>query len=91
MLDEAQNTTAEQMKMLLTRLGSDSQLVITGDVTQIDLDKNKKSGLVVAEKILKDVVGIKFVHFSEEDIVRHELVKKIIKAYEGYEKTVSRD
>lgn len=85
-LDEAQNTTAEQMKMLLTRLGSDSQLVITGDVTQIDLDKKKQSGLVVAEKILKDVAGIKFVHFTEEDVVRHDLVKKIIKAYEAFEK-----
>ncbi|MFH1368114.1 MAG: PhoH family protein [Elusimicrobiota bacterium] len=85
-LDEAQNTTSEQMKMLLTRMGSDSQLVITGDVTQIDLDKNKRSGLVVAEKIFKDVTGIKFAHFTEEDVVRHELVKKVIKAYEQFEK-----
>ena len=85
-LDEAQNTTGEQMKMLLTRLGSESQLVITGDVTQIDLDRKKESGLVIAEKILRDIPGIKFVNFSEEDVVRHELVKKIIKAYAGFEK-----
>lgn len=85
-LDEAQNATSEQMKMLLTRLGSDSQLVITGDVTQIDLEKKKVSGLVVAEKVLSGVEGIKFVRFTEQDVVRHDLVKKIIIAYEAFEK-----
>jgi phosphate starvation-inducible protein PhoH and related proteins len=85
-LDEAQNTTNEQMKMLLTRLGSDSQLVITGDVTQIDLDRKKQSGLVTAEKILGKVSGIKFIHFGEEDVVRHDLVKKVIRVYEEWEK-----
>ena len=85
-LDEAQNTTAEQMKMFLTRLGCGSKAMITGDVTQIDLDARVRSGLVVAEKILKDVAGIKFIHFHKEDMVRHELVKKIIEAYEAWNK-----
>jgi phosphate starvation-inducible PhoH-like protein len=85
-LDEAQNTTPEQMKMFLTRMGSGSQMVITGDVTQIDLDRKQQSGLIVAEKILTDVEGIRFVHFNEEDVVRHSLVKKIITAYEGWDK-----
>ncbi|MGA2090046.1 MAG: PhoH family protein [Endomicrobiales bacterium] len=82
-LDEAQNTTPEQMKMFLTRIGSESQVIVTGDVTQIDLDSRKQSGLIVAEKILSGIEGIKFVHFTAEDVVRHELVKKIIKAYEN--------
>lgn len=84
-LDEAQNTTAEQMKMFLTRLGSDSQMIITGDITQIDIEKKKESGLVAAEKILSTVEGIKVIHFGEEDVVRHNLVRKIIKAYEKTE------
>lgn len=82
-LDEAQNTASEQMKMFLTRLGFSSKTVITGDVTQIDLPDKKTSGLVEVRGILKDVKGIKFVHFSEKDVVRHPLVQKIIKAYEA--------
>ncbi|MFN3550500.1 MAG: PhoH family protein [Endomicrobiia bacterium] len=84
-LDEAQNTTPEQMKMFLTRLGFNSQLVVTGDVTQIDLDNTKKSGLVLIMDILKNIEEIKFVNFTENDIVRHKLVKKIVKAYEEWE------
>jgi phosphate starvation-inducible PhoH-like protein len=80
-LDEAQNTTPEQMKMFLTRLGFGSKMVITGDVTQIDLPRGKKSGLVEAERILRPVEEIGFVYFSEQDVVRHTLVQKIIVAY----------
>jgi len=85
-LDEAQNTTSEQMKMYLTRLGFNSKTVITGDITQIDLPFGKTSGLVEAERILKDIEDIKFIFFSEKDVVRHKLVQDIIKAYERYEK-----
>lgn len=85
-LDEAQNTTSEQMKMYLTRLGFNSRTVITGDITQIDLPPGKVSGLVEAEKILGSVKGIKVVYFSEKDVVRHRLVQEIVKAYERYEK-----
>lgn len=85
-LDEAQNTTSEQMKMYLTRLGFNSKTVITGDITQIDLPFGKTSGLIEAERILKDIEGIKFIFFSEKDVVRHKLVQEIIKAYERYEK-----
>lgn len=81
-LDEAQNTTPEQMKMFLTRIGFGSKAVITGDITQIDLPGDKKSGLIEVTKILKDIKGIEFVQLSEKDVVRHELVQKIIKAYE---------
>ncbi len=84
-LDEAQNTTSEQMKMFLTRLGFDSKAVITGDITQIDLPKDMRSGLVEATRILRDIDGIKFVYFTESDVVRHPLVQKIIRAYEAYE------
>lgn len=80
-LDEAQNTTPEQMKMFLTRLGFNSQMVVTGDVTQIDLPRGKISGLIEAERILHDVPGISFIHLTEEDVVRHSLVQKIIEAY----------
>lgn len=80
-LDEAQNTTPEQMKMFLTRLGFGSKAVITGDITQVDLPPEKASGLVEAENILKKYPGIRFVHFSEIDVVRHPLVQDIIKAY----------
>lgn len=80
-MDEAQNSTPEQMKMFLTRLGFGSKMVITGDVTQIDLPKGKKSGLVEAGRILKGVEEIGFVHFDEQDVVRHSLVQKIIVAY----------
>ncbi|MEK7238502.1 MAG: PhoH family protein, partial [Nitrospirota bacterium] len=85
-LDEAQNTTSEQMKMYLTRLGFNSKTVITGDVTQIDLPTAKVSGLVEAEKILKDVEDVCFIYFSEKDVVRHRLVQQIIKAYERFER-----
>lgn len=81
-LDEAQNTTPEQMKMFLTRLGFGSKMVITGDVTQIDLPKGKKSGLVEARAILSDIEEIGFVYFAESDVVRHSLVQKIIVAYD---------
>ena len=80
-LDEAQNTTAEQMKMFLTRLGFDSKTVITGDITQVDLPAEKQSGLIHVQSILKDIEGIKFVYLTGKDVVRHELVQKIIKAY----------
>jgi phosphate starvation-inducible PhoH-like protein len=81
-LDEAQNTTSEQMKMLLTRLGHDSKVVVTGDVTQIDLPTEKRSGLVEAVDLLQGIEGIEFIHFTEKDVVRHELVQAIILAYE---------
>ncbi|MBA9085180.1 phosphate starvation-inducible PhoH-like protein [Fontibacillus solani] len=81
-LDEAQNTTPEQMKMFLTRLGFGSKMVITGDVTQIDLPKGKKSGLIEAKKILQGIEEIGFVQFAESDVVRHSLVQKIIVAYD---------
>lgn len=90
-LDEAQNTTKEQMKMFLTRMGFESKMVITGDVTQIDLPKGKKSGLIEAQKILKDQEGIGFCYLKEIDVVRHELVKKIISAYDEYYKTHKSD
>jgi phosphate starvation-inducible PhoH-like protein len=83
-LDEAQNTTPEQMKMFLTRLGYGSQMVITGDVTQIDLPKGKKSGLIEAERILRNIEEIGMVFFNEQDVVRHALVQKIITAYNEY-------
>ena len=85
-LDEAQNTTPEQMKMFLTRFGFGSKMVITGDITQIDLPGGKTSGLKDASKILKDVPGIGIVKFSGQDVVRHEIVGSIIKAYENFEK-----
>ena len=80
-LDEAQNSTKEQMKMFLTRLGYNSKMVITGDITQIDLENSKNSGLIQVQTLLKDIDGISFVSFNEKDVVRHELVKHIIKAY----------
>lgn len=88
-LDEAQNTTSEQMKMFLTRLGFNSKAVITGDITQIDLPEGKTSGLVEVAGILRDIKGIKFVFFNEKDVVRHELVQQIIKAYEVHEQRKS--
>jgi len=81
-LDEAQNTTPEQMKMFLTRLGFGSRMVVTGDITQIDLGRGQKSGLIEAERVLKGVRGIAFVRFTSADVVRHPLVQKIIDAYE---------
>ena len=81
-LDEAQNTTSEQMKMFLTRIGFSSKSVITGDITQVDLPVDKPSGLIEAKDILQGIEGIKFIFFSKKDVVRHGLVQKIIKAYE---------
>ncbi|MCK4467120.1 MAG: PhoH family protein, partial [Desulfobacterales bacterium] len=81
-LDEAQNTTSEQMKMFLTRIGFSSKAVITGDITQTDLPVGKPSGLIETKNILQDIDGIKFVFFSKIDVVRHRLVQEIIKAYE---------
>jgi phosphate starvation-inducible protein PhoH and related proteins len=83
-LDEAQNTTSEQMKMFLTRIGFGSKAVITGDVTQIDLPQGKRSGLIEAERVLSKIEGIEFVYFTEKDVVRHRLVQMIIKAYETH-------
>lgn len=83
-LDEAQNTTSEQMKMFVTRLGFNSKAVITGDVTQIDLPSERRSGLIEAVNVLKDVNGLAFVHFDESDVVRHHLVQRIIRAYDEH-------
>jgi phosphate starvation-inducible protein PhoH and related proteins len=85
-LDEAQNTTPAQMKMFLTRLGYGSQAVVTGDVTQVDLLQGQKSGMVVAREALRDIEGISFVDFDERDVVRHELVARIVRAYDRYER-----
>ena len=82
-LDEAQNTTPEQMKMFLTRLGFSSKVVVTGDITQVDLPKNIKSGLSEARRILQNIDGINFVYFTESDVVRHPLVGRIVRAYEA--------
>ncbi len=84
-LDEAQNTTTDQMKMFLTRLGFNSKTVVTGDITQIDLPSGRSSGLIEVRKILEGLEGIKFVYFTNRDVVRHKLVQQIIKAYERYE------
>jgi phosphate starvation-inducible PhoH-like protein len=86
-LDEAQNTTSEQMKMFLTRLGFSSKAVITGDITQVDLPSGKISGLIEVQSILKEVEGIKFVYLTEEDVIRHELVQRVIRAYESYQQS----
>jgi phosphate starvation-inducible protein PhoH and related proteins len=83
-LDEAQNTTSEQMKMFLTRLGFNSRMVITGDITQVDLPSTRASGLIEIQSVLKAVAGIEFVYFTEKDVVRHELVSEIIKAYDEW-------
>lgn len=88
-LDEAQNTTPEQMKMFLTRMGFSSKIVVTGDITQVDLPKDKKSGLKDAEMVLQNVEGIEFMYLSEKDVVRHPLVQRIVKAYE--KKTIERE
>jgi phosphate starvation-inducible PhoH-like protein len=86
-LDEAQNTTTEQMFMFLTRLGAESKAIITGDHTQIDLPTNKRSGLIEAMQALKGVDGINFCHFSEKDVIRHELVQSIVRAYRRHRGT----
>src|SRR3954468_12363568 len=88
-LDEAQNSTAEQMKMVLTRQGFNSKMVVTGDLTQIDLPAGRRSGLLDAAEILKGVEGISFVHFDERDVVRHSLVQRIVRAYEKYNEGVA--
>jgi phosphate starvation-inducible protein PhoH and related proteins len=88
-LDEAQNTTGEQMKMFLTRLGFNSKAVITGDVTQIDLPEGKRSGLLTAVDVVHQIPGISFVYFDERDVVRHNLVQRIIRAYEEYSQTAN--
>jgi phosphate starvation-inducible PhoH-like protein len=83
-LDEAQNTTSEQMKMFLTRLGFGAKAVITGDITQIDLPTGKMSGLIEAMKVCGSIDGIEFVQFDDRDVVRHKLVQQIVKAYEAF-------
>jgi phosphate starvation-inducible protein PhoH and related proteins len=90
-LDEAQNTTSEQMMMFLTRLGEDSRMVVTGDVTQVDLPRSKQSGLLEVGRILRDIPGIEFHHFSGADVVRHPLVQKIIDAYADYRNPMNTD
>jgi phosphate starvation-inducible protein PhoH and related proteins len=90
-LDEAQNTTSEQMKMFLTRLGFSSRMVITGDITQIDLPSTRASGLVEIQAVLKAVPGIAFVYFTEKDVVRHELVSGIVRAYDEWAQRRARD
>jgi phosphate starvation-inducible PhoH-like protein len=85
-LDEAQNATGAQMKMFLTRLGNHSKAVVTGDITQIDLEEKSQSGLVLARSILRGIPGISFVELTERDVVRHKLVARIIRAYEEWEK-----
>jgi phosphate starvation-inducible PhoH-like protein len=86
-LDEAQNTTSEQMMMYLTRLGFNSKTVITGDTTQVDLPQGKMSGLIEIENLLKDIKELRFIYFSEKDVVRHKIVQEIIKAYKKLEKS----
>jgi phosphate starvation-inducible protein PhoH and related proteins len=83
-LDEAQNTTSEQMKMFLTRLGFNSRMVITGDITQVDLPSTRASGLIEIQSVLKPITGIRFVYFTEKDVVRHELVSEIVRAYDEW-------
>jgi phosphate starvation-inducible PhoH-like protein len=90
-LDEAQNTTAEQMKMFLTRLGFGSKVVITGDITQIDLPESQRSGLLLVREILKEIEGIAFVYLTPKDVVRHKLVQKIVEAYKRYEESREAD
>jgi phosphate starvation-inducible PhoH-like protein len=85
-LDEAQNTTPEQMKMFLTRFGYGSRIVVTGDITQIDLGQGKTSGLKQVTTILSDIEGIEFIYLSHKDVVRHRLVMEIVKAYEKFDK-----
>ena len=84
-LDEAQNSTAEQMKMFLTRLGFNSKMVITGDITQVDLPASRGSGLIEVRRVLRDVEGIRFVYFDDRDVVRHRLVSAIVRAYEAWD------
>ena len=85
-LDEAQNTSPEQMKMFLTRLGFNSKMVVTGDITQVDLPKDERSGLKIIGDILEGIDDIEFVRFGGEDVVRHKLVQRIVEAYDKYAK-----
>jgi phosphate starvation-inducible PhoH-like protein len=85
-LDEAQNTTPEQMKMFLTRLGFGSKMVVTGDITQVDLPREQRSGLIVVGDILDEIEAIEFVRFGAEDVVRHKLVQRIVEAYDEHAK-----
>jgi phosphate starvation-inducible PhoH-like protein len=85
-MDEAQNTTSEQMKMFLTRMGNNSKAVITGDITQIDLPNPRKSGLLEALEVLKGVEGVRFCHFVNEDVVRHQLVQRVVRAYDSFQR-----
>jgi phosphate starvation-inducible PhoH-like protein len=87
-LDEAQNCTPEQMKMVLTRQGFNSKMVVNGDVTQIDLPSGRRSGLIDATEVLRGVEGISFVQFDDKDVVRHSLVQRIVKAYERYNEAI---
>jgi len=84
-LDESQNTTPEQMKMFLTRIGFGSKAVITGDITQIDLPRGQRSGLAHVMKVLKDTEGLGFIHFANKDVVRHPLVQRIVEAYDAFD------
>jgi phosphate starvation-inducible PhoH-like protein len=90
-LDEAQNTTSEQMKMFLTRLGFNSRMVITGDITQVDLPSSRPSGLIEVQAVLKSVAGIRFVYFTERDVVRHDLVSEIVRAYDEWTRSTGRE
>ncbi len=90
-LDEAQNTTAMQMKMLLTRLGENASMVVTGDLTQVDLPRGERSGLGEAVKVLRGMKGVSFVHFDDTDVVRHPLVARMVRAYQSYEKKGDRN
>jgi len=90
-LDEAQNTTSEQMKMFVTRLGFNSKAVITGDITQIDLPNARRSGLLEAAEVLKNVQGLAFVYFDQADVVRHHLVQRIIRAYDEHKAKVAEE
>jgi phosphate starvation-inducible PhoH-like protein len=83
-LDEAQNTTPEQMKMFLTRLGFNSKMVVTGDITQIDLERDQRSGLIAVSEILEEVDDIQFIRLQPEDVVRHKLVQRIVAAYDEH-------
>ena len=89
-LDEAQNSTSEQMKMFLTRLGFNSRMVITGDITQVDLPSNRTSGLIEIQEVLRGIDGIQFVYFTEKDVVRHELVSEIVRAYDEWGRATGR-
>jgi phosphate starvation-inducible PhoH-like protein len=89
-LDEAQNSTSEQMKMFLTRIGHGSKVVVTGDITQIDLPADKTSGLVEAAQIVREIEGIRVVHLDDRDVVRHPLVQRIVVAYERHQRPPAR-